>query len=186
VHVARIYTLVPLFTALTAAGAFIKIPTPIVPITLQTLMVILSGLVLGARGGALSQLLYVFMGLLGLPLFSGGGGPAYVFSPTFGYLVGFVVAAAVVGFFAEKGGNRWPILGIFASIVIMYACGVPYLYLSMNCFLDKPITFLRAVEIGALLPLFGDVLKAVIAILIFCSLRKIVSLPVTGHTRGMR
>ncbi len=106
------FTLVPLFAALTAAGAFIQVQTPLVPVTLQTLLVYSSGLFLGPAGGALSQLLYVTLGLIGLPVFAGGGGIIYVLSPSFGYLVGFIPAAAVSGWFSGKGGYLFPIIGV--------------------------------------------------------------------------
>lgn len=72
----RIMTLSALFAVLTALGAFIRIPFPLVPITLQTFFVFLSGTLLGSRAGALAQVLYVGMGLIGLPVFTGGGGPS--------------------------------------------------------------------------------------------------------------
>ena len=89
--------LIALCAALTAAGAFIKIPLWPVAITLQTFFVILSGIILGPRDGALSQLAYLIVGLLGLPVFSGGGGLAYLMQPSFGYLIGFVIAPLAVG-----------------------------------------------------------------------------------------
>jgi len=89
--------LIPLFTALTAVGAFIKIPIPHVPFTMQTVMVMFAGLILGGRRGALSQLLYLVLGLMGLPIFAQGGGPAYVLQPSFGFLLGFIPGAFVIG-----------------------------------------------------------------------------------------
>src|SRR5208337_2009632 len=97
--------LISLFTALTAVGAFIRIPIPYVPLTLQTLMVMFAGLILGSRRGALSQLLYLILGLLGLPIFAQGGGPAYVLQPSFGFLLGFVAGAYVIGKMVEGERN---------------------------------------------------------------------------------
>src|SRR5512135_617159 len=97
--------LISLFTALTVVGAFIKIPIPYVPLTLQTLMVMFAGLILGSRRGALSQVLYVVLGLLGLPIFAQGGGPAYVLQPSFGFLLGFVAGAYVIGKIVEGEQN---------------------------------------------------------------------------------
>jgi len=175
-------TLIPLFAALTAAGAFIRIPTPVVPITLQTLMVYLSGLFLGARGGAVSQLLYIAIGILGLPVFSGGGGPAYVVSPTFGYLLGFILASAISGHFAKKGGMWWPAVGIAFSILVIYIFGVPYLYLTMKYVFDKEIGVSRAIELGFFPFIFGDIIKASFALGIFYSARSVLGLPITGDT----
>src|SRR4030043_1751563 len=94
--------MISLFAALTAVGAFIKIPIPHVPLTLQTLMVMFAGLILGSRRGALSQLLYLVIGLLGIPIFAQGGGPGYVLQPSFGFLVGFIAGAFVIGKIVEK------------------------------------------------------------------------------------
>ena len=75
-----------LFTALTAIGAFIRVPVPLCPFTLQLLFTTLSGLILGSRKGAASVAVYVAFGLSGVPVFTQGGGPGYIFQPTFGYL----------------------------------------------------------------------------------------------------
>lgn len=91
-------TLVALFTALTAIGAFISIPLGPVPITLQSFFVILSGILLGPKLGALSQVLYIFLGLIGIPIFSGfSGGLQHILKPSFGFIIGFVFAAYTAG-----------------------------------------------------------------------------------------
>ena len=87
----RDMTLIAMFTALSAVGAFIKIPTPIVPFTLQIVFTCLAGLILGKNKGGLSVALYVLLGLFGLPIFTKGGGFNYVFETTFGYLIGFAI-----------------------------------------------------------------------------------------------
>ena len=99
---ARELSLVALFAALTGIGGFIRIPVPYVPLTLQTLMVMFSGLILGGRLGALSQLVYILVGLMGIPIFAHGGGPGYVLQPTFGYLLGFVCGAYIIGNITER------------------------------------------------------------------------------------
>ena len=70
-----------LFTALTAIGAFIRVPVPLCPFTLQLLFTTLSGLILGSRKGAASVAVYVVLGLSGVPVFTQGGGPGYIFEP---------------------------------------------------------------------------------------------------------
>ena len=84
--------LVPLFTALLAAGAYIQIPVPPVPITMQTLFVFLMGLLLGWKQGLASFMLYLFLGIIGLPIFTSGGGIAAATGPTAGYLWGMLPA----------------------------------------------------------------------------------------------
>ncbi|HCD71273.1 MAG TPA: BioY family transporter, partial [Thermovirga lienii] len=79
--------LAAMFAVLTTVGAYIRVPMPVVPFTLQTAFVLLAGVLLGSRIGALSQVLYIIIGLLGLPVFAGGaGGLQTVFRPTFGFL----------------------------------------------------------------------------------------------------
>lgn len=86
-----------LLAALTAAGAFIRIPIGISVITLQFLFTAMAGVLLGPGGGALSQGVYVALGLVGLPIFTAGGGFGYVLQPSFGFLLGLIPAAAVIG-----------------------------------------------------------------------------------------
>ena len=86
-----------LFAALTAAGAFLRIPMGFSSVTLQYLFTAMAGLLLGRRWGAVSQAVYVLLGLVGLPIFTMGGGLGYVFQPTFGFLLGLIPAAWVVG-----------------------------------------------------------------------------------------
>jgi len=158
----RDIALIGLFAALTAVGAFIRIPLPYVPITMQVFFVLFAGLLLGARAGALSQLVYILIGLAGLPVFAEGGGPGYVFHPSFGFLVGFVAAAWVMGFLSFKPGrdvNRLRIvLSSLAALVVIYLIGIPYLYLAINYFLLQEISLVNAFKVG-LVFLPGDIIK---------------------------
>ncbi|HOS97089.1 MAG TPA: biotin transporter BioY [Deltaproteobacteria bacterium] len=157
-------SLMALFAALTAMGAFIKLPLWPVSITLQTFFVILSGLVLGASAGSMSQAIYIIVGLIGLPVFSGGGGPSYLMKPSMGYLVGFLLAPVAVGAYvrhrALTAGNVFiaSLLGSFA----IYAAGVPYLAGYLRMVLDKPDAVGIAVKTGLLLFLPGDLLKCMV------------------------
>ena len=92
-----------LFIALITAGTFIRIPVGTDVYTLQFLFTLLSGLVLGARLGAITVSAYVLLGLLGVPVFASGGGPAYILQPTFGYLLAFILQAWLGGFYARQG-----------------------------------------------------------------------------------
>lgn len=94
--------MIAMFAALTAIGAFIKVPLPVVPFTLQIVFVLLAGSLLGSRNGLLSQSVYIGIGLVGLPVFTQGGGITYVLQPTFGFLIGFAMAAYVVGWILAK------------------------------------------------------------------------------------
>jgi len=158
--------MVSLFAALTAVGAFIKIPIPYVPLTLQTLMVMLAGLILGSRLGALSQLLYLSIGLLGLPIFAHGGGPGYVLQPSFGFLVGFVAGAYVVGRIVEKEEKlsfARTLVALVLGQAAIYIFGLSYLHFNLNFIIHKPTSFFTTVKIGFLVFIPGDILKTCVA-----------------------
>ena len=117
------------FAALSAIGAFIRIPIPVCPFTLQLTFTTLAGLLLGKRRGALSVAIYVFVGLLGIPVFTEGGGIYYVLKPTFGYLIGFIAATYVTGAISRSGKTP-SYLRIFsasvAGVVTDYLFGMVY------------------------------------------------------------
>ncbi|HHW23309.1 MAG TPA: biotin transporter BioY [Clostridiaceae bacterium] len=163
---ARDISQIALFTALTAVGAFIKIPIPVVPITLQVFFVSLSGVLLGSRKGAISQLLYVLIGLAGFPIFTQGGGIAYVLKPTFGYLAGFIFGAYLTGKMTEKMKEK-NIKNLFIAILsgvgVIYAVGVAYLYMINNFYLGKDFTLWLAFYYGFLLCIGGDLICSYVA-----------------------
>ncbi len=159
--------LIAMFTALTAVGAFLSIPLGNVPISLQSLFTIMSGLILGSKLGALSQLVYVLLGLCGVRIFAGfSGGFESVLAPSFGYLIGFIFASYIVGKIAhtKKDLNFKRIL--LASIVgtfVIYLFGIPYMYFILNKLMAKNISFMTALKTGCLIFLPGDFLKAIVA-----------------------
>lgn len=131
-----------LFVALITVGAFIKIPIPVVPFTLQLLFTMMAGLLLGGKLGALSVFVYIFMGLLGLPVFAEGGGIAYVLKPSFGYIIGFAVASYVTGAIANKVYNpsyKRLFAANFIGLGIVYLFGMVYYYLMSNFYLGNSI-----------------------------------------------
>ena len=121
--------LMALFTALITAGAFIRIPIPVVPFTLQFLFTTLAGLLLGPKYGALSVLCYLVLGLVGLPIFTEGGGIFYVLQPTFGYLIGFCAGTFVTGAVAYRVDSPSflrILAACFLGLVVVYAFGMLY------------------------------------------------------------
>lgn len=165
--------LAAIFTALTAAGAFVKVPIPYVPLVLQGLFVSMAGALLGSRWGALSQMAYLFIGLIGIPIFTQGGGIGYVLQPTFGFLVGFVFCAYVTGKIVEKRKEKNAKTMLIACLVgtfVVYLFGVPYLALIYQLTLGKTNALWLAVYSGLLICLPGDVLKACLAGWMSCRL----------------
>lgn len=131
-----------LFTALIAAGAFIKIPVPVVPFTLQFLFTTLAGLLLGAKRGFISVAAYMVLGLAGLPIFSAGGGFWYIFQPSFGYIIGFCIGTFVTGRMAERMKEKTVshyLMANFTGLLIVYAAGMIYYYIICNYVINTPI-----------------------------------------------
>lgn len=159
----RDVALVVAVAALTAIAAQIRIPLPgsPVPITGSTFAVLLGAAALGPVRGSAAQALYVAVGLAGVPVFTGGGaGVTYAFGATGGYLVGFVVASAVVGALARRGADRraWGAAVAFAiGSLVIYAFGVPWLIHVSG----MPLR--QALISGAGVFLLGDALKAAAA-----------------------
>jgi biotin transport system substrate-specific component len=153
-----------LFAALIAIGAFLKIPIPPVPVTLQTFFAVLAGLLLGRRRGATAAGVYLVIGLVGLPVFTAGGGISYLLHPTFGYLLGLIPCAYLVGWIAEKDKTFLCMLSASAvGMLAVYVAGVPYLYLASRLFTQTPMGITAILTAGFLTPLPGDILKVVIA-----------------------
>lgn len=149
-----------IFTTLIIIGTFLKIPTPIIPITFQVMFTNLAGLMLGSRRGAISSGIYVLLGLIGIPVFSSGGGIGYILYPTFGYLIGFVVGAYAAGRVVEKRQDNslgTYILASMVNLAIVYGIGVLYLYLMKNYYQNAALPLSKALMVGFLTPLPSDI-----------------------------
>lgn len=131
-----------LFAALIAAGAFIRIPVPVVPFTLQYLFTMLAGLLLGGKCGLAAVCIYILLGLAGLPIFARGGGIGYLLEPTFGYILGFAAGTFATGVIAHRKnrpGYARLLAANFTGLGIVYLCGMVYYYLMSNFYLGTPI-----------------------------------------------
>ncbi len=144
-----------LFAVLTGVGALIIIPAPFVPVTLQSLFCLLSGALLGKKMGPTSQGMYILLGLAGMPVFSrGGSGPGVLLGPTGGYIIGFIPASYITGFFTQK---KHLIAGLILGTLVIYATGL--LQLKFITQRSWPEVFL----IGAAPFIPGDILKIIAA-----------------------
>lgn len=154
-----------LFVALITIGAFFKIPTALVPVSLQYTFTMLSGLLLGPKMGALSCFVYMILGLVGVPVFTSGGGLAYVLTPTFGYIVGFIAGAYLTGWIAHNGKEisfKRLLLADFAGMIITYVIGIGYFVLIMTFHLNYDVT-LEFVFVNLLLMFLpADILSCII------------------------
>ena len=147
------------FTIITAFGAQIEIPNQPVPFTLQTFFVLMAGALLGKRDGAASMGLYLFLGAIGLPVFSSGAfGLARIIGPTGGYLLSFPIAAFVVGYLVKlRSEYWWMVVSISMGSLIIFSLGT--LQLNFVYFHN----WMNSIQAGFLIFSWWDVLKIVSA-----------------------
>jgi len=152
-----------MMAALTAAGAFVRFPLGALSFTLQDMFTVLAGVLLGWKWAAASQAAYVVLGLLGLPIFTQGGGLGYVLQPSFGFLLGLIPAAALTGLLAgERGEPRRVVPACIAGLAVLYLVGVPYMGAILNLYMGKGLSVWTVVKTGMLIYLPGDALKVAV------------------------
>ncbi len=157
--------LIAMFVALIAVGAYIKIPVPVCPFTLQFLFTTLAGIILGSKNGTIAVSVYVLLGLAGLPVFTGGGGIGYVFQPTFGYLIGFIAGAFVTGTIVHKGDLTMQRLlaGGFAGLMTVYTFGMAYYWAVSRFYIGEPIGIWPLFLYCFLLAVPGDICLCILS-----------------------
>ena len=163
-----------LFVALITVGTFIRIPIGADFYTLQFLFTLVAGLVLGEKLGALAVGAYVLMGLIGVPVFASGGGIGYLFKPTFGYLVGFIIQAWFCGRFSRTSDVTFKNLLLinFGGMLIVYAIGMSWLYIVSNYIIDAPITLWVLFIDSFVLQVVPDGVLCVLAAILALRLKK--------------
>ena len=168
-----------MFAALIAAGTFIAIPVGPVPIVMQNLFVLLAGLTLGPLLGCAAAALYLMTGIIGVPVFAGfTGGVARLAGPTGGFLLGYLLAPLAAGLIAGKPGNNiGRVVLIFAvclGLLVVYVPGIAWLKIRTGYEWEK------ALAIGFLPFIPGDILKGIAAVLIAPRLRKTAAVHLNG------
>lgn len=162
-------TLIGVMTAVTCILGPLSLPIGIVPISLTNLAIYFAIYVLGGKRGTISYIVYLFIGLIGLPVFSGfSGGFTKLFGPTGGYLIGFIFMAFISGIFIDKFSNKiyMCFLGMVIGTIITYIIGTAWLSYEAH------ITFKAALTAGVLPFIPGDLAKMVIASLIGPQIKK--------------
>ena len=171
-----------LFAALITVGAFIKVPLPIVPFTLQFLFTMLAGLLLGGKLGGISVLVYIILGLIGIPVFTEGGGLGYLLKPSFGYIIGFCIASYVTGSIVHKvttPSYKRLYFANFTGLGVVYLCGMVYYYIICNFIIGSPIGLWTLFLYCFLLAVPGDIVLCIVGAI----LAKRV-LPILNRKRG--
>ncbi|MGN0158950.1 MAG: biotin transporter BioY [Brotaphodocola sp.] len=177
-HTAKNLTICGLFAALIAAGAFMKISIPVQPFpmhfTMQWFFVLMAGFLLGSRLAFSSVVTYLIIGLVGVPVFAAGGGPAYLIRPTFGFLLGFAFAAWAIGWLCErmKPAKLWTMMiPATVGLLIYYLMGALYFYFISNYVISMPVGW-RVVLINCCLITIGeDFVLCLLAALVAVRLR---------------
>ena len=163
-----------LFAVLTGVGANIRIPFPYVPLTLQTLLVLMGGLLLGARRASVAMAMYMLLGLLGVPVFAGGGGFHSLLSPSFGFIVGFIPAAWLTWRLCEAlNPKRRPLrdtavraLACLSGMAVYNLVGCAWLYFNLNFIAGRAMTVGQTLSAGLFPFLVTDVIKLAVAVII--------------------
>ena len=173
----RYIILAALFAALMAISAWFKVPLPptMTPVTLQVMFVLFCGLLLPPVYAFAAQAVYVFIGLVGLPVFTEGGGFAYVLKPTFGFLIGFILAAWVIAllvkkFKVERLSSMFTVA--IVGVIVIYLIGVPYGYIIFNHVLGAAWTLKQVITAFCTLYLPIDIIKAIIAAFITFAVKR--------------
>lgn len=155
-----------MFVALIAVGAFLKIDVPNVPFTMQFFFTALAGLLLGRKWGCMAVFVYVALGLIGVPVFAEGGGISYIFMPSFGYLIGFIVGTYVTGLIAGDSYNpgvKRLLIANFTGLIIVYSFGMVYFYIIQNVYLGNSFGILPLFLYCFILSVPGDILLSIFA-----------------------
>lgn len=147
------------------AGIIHWVSPTLIPFSFMPFMALLSGIILGAEYGALAMLVYMILGLLGLPVFATApyGGIGYVFKPSFGYLLGYVAAAYVAGKIYRPGNFWWALIAALGGLFALYLFGLTYFYAVFRFVLDKPKDVAQVLAMGFLPFILWDLLKAAVA-----------------------
>lgn len=167
--------MIAVFAALIAVGSLIRIPLGLVPITLQTAFVFMAALTIGPVRAAISAAIYMLLGLIGLPIFAVNGG---IFSPTFGFVLGFILCALVTGIMHKRLKQKVkPLVSALIAgsvgILCVYAIGLPYLYIIRVFYIGSPMAADVLLINYFLMFLPGDIIKMTAAALVADRLSKV-------------
>lgn len=158
---------IAIFVALMVISVFFKITLGPVPFTLQNLIALMAGIVLGKKDGTIAMVIYTLLGLIGLPVFSGGGGPSYLLAPTFGFILGFILIAFISGLLYEKlrltNNYTKGVISTLIGAFVLYVPGIIYFYFIMNNVIGKEISISSALMLTTVPFLIPDIIKAIIA-----------------------
>ena len=141
-----------------------------IPISLQTFAVFICSLILGWKA-SLVFLTYTILGLVGLPIFTSGGGFAYIYSPTFGFIISFIVASLVIGIASKSEKRYLKYVTSLIGLLIINIIGVAYMYFIFNFYMDTSYSLLYIIQIGVLPFILKDIIIAVVSCIIYSRIK---------------
>lgn len=173
----RDLTQMALCLAILIVSSYLKVLLPLVPVTMQVMAVIGIGLLLGPKKGGLTILVYIIIGLLGIPVFADGGGFAYIFRPSFGFILGFLLSAIVVGLIIEKlpTSLKSYFVASIIGILVIYIVGIPYLYFISTVYGSSQSSFFQILTTFFMTYFPKDLISGLLMAVIAYRLRPIIS-----------
>ena len=163
-------TLISMMLALLIICSKISFNIGPIPITLQTFAVFMISLILGVKKSIIVFLTYIIMGLIGIPVFSQGGGFDYIFNPSFGFIRGFLAASAIIGIRKDLFYVKYITSTI--GLIIINLCGVIYMYIIINYYLDLDKSLSYVLSVGVLPFIFKDFISAILACIIYSRIQQ--------------
>lgn len=169
----RIYdlTMISICLAIMIIASKLSIPIGPIPITLQTLAVFLISLILGTKKSIVLFVTYILLGLIGIPVFSTGGGIQYIYMPSFGFIIGFLFASIVIGIGTKSNKFYVKYIVSFIGLLIINICGLLYMYLILNVYngLNKDLIYI--IQVGLLPFIIKDIFMVILACIIYSRLK---------------
>lgn len=164
-----------MFSSLIALGAFIKIPLFLIPFTMQVFFVLLSSINQKKMFSFLSVFIYILIGLMGLPIFSEGGGMSYFLKPTFGYLLGMLISSILISSLLEKCKFTFRNIMIISiiAVLLIYIIGTLYCYIISKYYLETNLGFKTLIIYCFLSTIIGDIISTILASIISLRLKNI-------------
>ena len=167
-------TMMAIFLAILIVASKISFNIGPIPVTLQTLALALIGFILGPYKGIIVILTYLVMGIIGIPVFSQGGGFDYIFKPSFGYIIGFIPMIFLIGIGRNFQNKSMKYLFGMLGLIIDYIIGVTYMYFIMKYYLNINKDILGLINAGVVPFILKDTLSMILAALVYERLHVII------------
>lgn len=164
-------TLISVCLAIMILAAKISIPIGPIPVTLQTLAVFLISLILGTKKSIILFITYILLGLIGLPVFSSGGGIQYIYMPSFGFIIGFLFASIIIGLGSKSNKIYIKYVVSFIGLIIINIFGLSYMFIIFNLYKGLNKDFIYILQVGLMPFIIKDIFMVILACIIYSRLK---------------